>query len=266
MRIGRIRRKHRARCRGRDGFLLVEALATLAISAAILAGLASVMGLMLRQADLAATRTDRLEREGRSLDALSRDIRAILRVRWAGLPPRSYVFRGEPDRIVLARARRGESGLRDTVAVILQSTDHEGGGRILRSEARLPPGATAIEQLRFDEPRTLYDGRSLIRFAYVGRGENGGPETLTDAWPVAGTLPVAVRIALVDPVTDALLSTLRVPILVEAEPGCANPGKAFCSHGDGKGEPEGEGPAAETVAPAKPSYPFALGAASAGRR
>ncbi len=218
--------------RNRAGFLLVEALATLAISAAILAGLASVLGLLLRTADRVAVRVQDLETTGRTVAALRRDIQLMSRARWSGAARRSFVFAGEPDRIMFARSMPQESGFRATTVVVIQRVDRGDGARLLRTEAALPPGAASLQALRFGPALELYDGPAVIRFAYFARAGTAGGEVLVDSWPTDTALPSAVRIGVVDPTTGALLASQRVPLLVEAEPGCAAPTIAFCSRAD----------------------------------
>jgi hypothetical protein len=75
-----------AQVRGTDrsGFLLVEALAALSISAFILLGLTSTISLMMRGADRTAARAEEIEIAGRTLAALDREIRLAARPRWSG--------------------------------------------------------------------------------------------------------------------------------------------------------------------------------------
>jgi general secretion pathway protein J len=225
---------------GSSGYLLVETLATLAISAAILAGLASALGLVLRTGDRTAARVEEMEASGRAVAAMARDIRHLARIRWSGAARRSFVFSGEPDRILFARWTRHADGLAVAQVVVLQSVATDAGGRLLRATAALPTGATTLAALRLGPTEEVYGGPSLIHLAYFARSENGGAEVLVDTWSSATALPVAVRIGLADPSTGRLVSSMRVPVLVEAEPGCASPNTAFCSRVDSK-TPSGEG-------------------------
>lgn len=228
----RLRRPSVVRNRNRNrsaGFLLVEALATLAISAAILAALGSLLGMMSRHADLLALRAERLDVSSRALAAIARDIESMARVRWAGPGPRAFAFVGLSDRILFAVDRLDESRRPTTVAVLLQSAPSTQGMSVLRGEASLSPTSRAAAQLDFGESSTLYTGREPVRFAYVKASTVGGPEVLIDEWVEDDSLPTAIRVAFTDPATGDVLSSLRVPIRVEAEPGCAAPRKAYCS-------------------------------------
>jgi general secretion pathway protein J len=240
------------RHRGSSGYLLVETLATLAISAAVLAGLASALGLVLRTGDRAAARVEEMERSGRAVAAMARDIRHLARLRWSGAARRSFVFSGEPDRILFARWTRDADGFPAAEVVVLQSLATDAGGRLLKATAPLPTGAAILSDLRVGPAEEVYSGPSLIRLAYVARPENGGAEILVDAWPSATALPVAVRIGILDPATGRLASSVRVPVLVEAEPGCAAPKTAFCSRVD-PSKPSGEGGSSAEEARGRPA-------------
>lgn len=230
-------RRHRGDPRG--GFLMVEALAVLAISAAILLALGSLTRLMLRQADGLAERTARLERTEQGLSALSRDIGRLARARWDGPERERFVFAGEPWRLLFALDRPASDGsaLGETVAVLLRSDGSGAGGRLTRSEAPLPPGLPGPGALVFGPERVLYEGPARVRFAYVAPRSDTTPELIVDTWPPIGPPPVAVRVGLADPGTGDVASSLRVPVLTEAEPGCVRARTHYCSRTEeGAGE------------------------------
>jgi general secretion pathway protein J len=224
------------------GFLLTEALATMAIGAVILVGVGSLLGLMSRQADLTAQRTERIDAAARGLAAIARDLEAVARARWAGPGPRGFVFAGSPDRVLLALDRLDTDRLARTVAVLLQSSETRDGGSVLRAEARLSPLYRDASTLDFGPAQSLYAGPARVRFAYVGATSPGGPELVLDDWAMSDAMPVAVRVAFTDPASGTILSSLRVTLRIEAEPGCAVPRKAFCSRVDDRAA-EGQGEA-----------------------
>ena len=236
------RRRRAAQMRPRSaGFLLVEALATMAIGAIILVTVGSLMGLMSRQADRTAERTERLDVAGQGLASLARDIGSIARARWAGPGRRNFVFAGLPDRMLFALDRTDGERTPRTFAILLQGTATEAGSAVLRAEAPLSPLDRDEAALDFAPAHAVYAGLAPVRFAYVVAPSAGGPELLVDAWPAGETLPIAVRVAFVDPASGEILSSLRVPLKIEAEPGCAMPKKAFCSRIDPRSaEAQGE--------------------------
>lgn len=72
-----------ARRRGRDGFLLVEALSALAISALLIVALLSFTGILRRSADRAAFRIETMESANRTVWTIASEIRRMSRLRWA---------------------------------------------------------------------------------------------------------------------------------------------------------------------------------------
>ena len=232
-------RRAPSRRRGSDGFLLVEALATMAIGATILVGLSTLVGLMLRTADRAAAAAHGLEQTDRTVAALTREIGSLTRARWYGSEPRAFIFVGEPDRIMFARTTSKVGAPATTAVVTVQSA----GARLLYAEAPLAPGAASLADLRFALVRDMHEGAIAVRFAYFGRAGESGGERLVDAWPAGPALPSAVRISILDSGTGRLLRSLRVPVLIEAEPGCAAPEEAFCSRADPRKRAQAEAPA-----------------------
>jgi general secretion pathway protein J len=216
----------------REGFLLIEALATLAISAVILTGLTSTLSLVLRDVRSDSSRVEDLEQQDRAVAALRRDLQNLARARWLGEGSRSFVFDGEPDRLIFAIDRLASGALASTVVVNIQSTNSGVIGRLLRTEAAWLPGAASLHELRFERTRVFYEGRLMVRLAYFARLENGA-EAIVDVWQSPETLPSAIRIGLVDPISGSLVSSVRVPIQIDAEPGCAasenTTEKVFCS-------------------------------------
>lgn len=214
----------------------------MAIGAIILVAVGSLLGLMSRQADRTAERAERLDVAGHALAALARDIGSIARARWAGPGPRNFVFAGRPDRMLFALDRTDADRTPRSLAILLQGTETKDGSAVLRAEAPLSPLDRDEAALDFAPPHTIYAGTAAIRFAYVVAPGAGAPELVVDAWPASETLPIAVRVAFADPASGEILSSLRVPLRIEAEPGCAAPRKAFCSRidpraGEGQGEP-----------------------------
>jgi hypothetical protein len=224
----------------RGGFLLVEALASMAIGALIIAALAALIGTVLRLGDRTAQGVETLETTGRALSALEGEIRLAARARLAGDGPKAFVFAGAPDRIVFAIDRMQEDGLTRAFAVAWQSAPTDGIVRLLRSEAPLPPGTGSLTAVSFPPAAEIYAGPAGIRFSYFKAQADGSGEVLVDTWTEPGKMPTAVRLALTRISDGALLDTLRVPILADGEPGCAVPGQGFCSHSDRQpGEDDG---------------------------
>lgn len=282
----------RSRVRGRDGFLIVEALAALGLGALILVALLTLTGMLRRSADRAAAGVETLEVSGRTVATIANEVRQATRKRWAAEPgsavarpsatgprqsangqgrgggqqytgrpyteddgqsggegggvaqqepidpaqlKRPFVFSGGPDRLAFALSPVQLNGLREDVLVAWQIDE---AGAALRAEGPLPATATGLDAIRLGPVDRVEPGPELLRFAYVAR-QATGDEVVTDAWTETLRMPDAIRIDRLDPRTLVLRGSLRVPIVLNGEPGCANPAKAFCSHaaaGGGKGE------------------------------
>jgi hypothetical protein len=204
----------------------------MAIGAIILVAVGSLLGLMSRQADQTAERTERMDVASHALSALARDIGSIARARWAGPGPRNFVFAGLPDRMLFSLDRSDADRPPSSFAIRLQGTETKDGSAILRAEASLSPLDRDEAALDFAPAHTIYIGHAPVRFAYVVAPSAGGPELVLDAWPGGEALPIAVRVSLTDPASGEILSSLRVPLRIEAEAGCAAPQKSFCSRFD----------------------------------
>ena len=90
---------------------------------------------------------------------------------------------------------------------------------------------TGPGDLAFGPATIVYDGPMSFRFSYYDRLESG-EEAVIDEWPSARRSPVAVRVAMIDPRTNAVTSSVRIPLWIDAEPGCAFPDEAYCSYVD----------------------------------
>lgn len=216
------------------GYLLIEALATLAIGAVVLGGLLALGGTLSRSVDRAAWRVESGETGRRAVSAMASEIARAARRRFAGEGDR-FVFLGAPDRIVFALEPVQANGLASTVAVAYQASRP---GEALRAEAPLPFGAEGFDALDLSRPRTLDLGGETLRLAYVERSNLG--DLITDTWEKPAAMPQAVRIDRVDR-TGAVVASRRVALVAETEPGCAGGGGvAFCSTAP-KGEEGGDG-------------------------
>jgi hypothetical protein len=213
----------------RAGFMLMEALVTLALSALVLAGASALVALLLRAADRTALAAESIEITGRAVAAIERDIRQAVRVRRPDERGPGMVFLGSPEELLLVMDRPAANGLMRPVVVRWRSEKGgTGRGRLVRSEAPLPPGTARPDP--DSGRRNLVDtGSAVIRFAYFGPQPDGAGEVLTDVWPSTDSLPNAVRIGQADPATMAVRSSVRIQFRTDAEIGCASPVLCYCS-------------------------------------
>lgn len=215
----------------RGGYLLVEAIATLAIGAMILAGLASLSGLLLRAGDRAASRAGVVEVVGRTVAALRRDIAPAARLRWASEPggsPGAFIFTGNASRLILAREVTGPDGLAAPVVTIFEVDRRAPRRRLLVAEAPLPREATGPRGLTLGPVREAYAGPLDVRFGYEGRGPDGGP-VARESWIDPASMPTAVVIEILDAAGAPAYPPVRIPLRVTAEPACIDITKPGCS-------------------------------------
>ncbi|TCP80122.1 hypothetical protein C8J31_11758 [Rhizobium sp. PP-CC-2G-626] len=207
-----------------SGFLLVEALTAMAIGALLLVALGSLVSLVLRASDRTASTSQQIEETSRIFSTLIGRIETMTPQRWAGAGA-GFVFEGTETALVFARFPKASEAGTGSRLVILTSD----GPNLREEERSLPPNATDIKAVMDRETATtaLLQQGYTVRFAYFSRLPNG-KEALTDRWSGRRAMPVAIRIALAD-ARGKLHGSVRVPIRVDAEPGCAAPGQGTCS-------------------------------------
>jgi general secretion pathway protein J len=216
---------------------VVEALATLALSALLLGALISLSAGLFRVGDKVAAKVETLEIDGRTIAALAREFRMAAPLRWAGEGDnRAFVFGGTPDRIMFALTPEQPSGLRAAIVVLYQRADN---GDLLRAEGPLPVGASTLAEVELGPVSRIPRGADDLRLAYVGRAPGGG-EIVADDWSNPKDMPAAIRIDRIERGAGTRLASLRVPLLMDAEPGCADPQQGLCSRVPRKAKPAGQ--------------------------
>jgi type II secretory pathway pseudopilin PulG len=216
------RRQHGDITRGnaQDGFLLVEVLATMTISALLLAALLSVASLTMRMSGRIERQSARIENGTLILAALSREIERAAPTRWAGKEP-GLVFNGTERSMVFAREIKLVDGVTNLSAIQI-----DGDRGAIRRAPDIPPQTESFNDLAFEQQTAIWAKEYKLTFAYYGRLPDGR-EVLTAAWENASQLPVAVRLTLWG--ADGTRSMLRVKLDTDAEPGCGFPKKGNCS-------------------------------------
>ena len=229
-------RGHRA---PNGGYLLVEVLATMTISAFILAALLSIVFFTIRASQRIDRQTQAVENVGRVMAALAREIQQAAPLRW-GSQGSGFVFSGDAMSLMFARENLSADGAADDQAVILRNAN----GQLLLSETPLLPNYRSASELVAAPQQPVLDRRFQVRFAYFSRLGNG-QEALTDKWTDALQMPVAVRVSMTDG-TGRLVGSTRVALRVDAEPGCAAPTKLNCSFATNVESADDAQPAAES--------------------
>lgn len=195
-----------------EGFILAEALVSMAISAFVLVALISLVSMVTRaSARLSAANLD-VETQTRTLAILSNKLEEIAPLRWAG-PGGALIFSGRPTSLTFARQPLSPTEPEEFVT--LTSI----GMALSEERGPLPPDATALPIARSATP---VQQRYAVRFAYFGRGD-GETEVLVDRWEKADEMPVAIRVSLFT-ADGSPAGALRIPIRITGEIGCAKPG------------------------------------------
>lgn len=214
--------------------MLVEMLVAMAVGAFLLVALASVTSFMLRAHARTAAQAADLEDASRILAALSREIRSAAWIRWSGERP-GVIFAGGPGQILFAQDAVSETGFETTDIVRFETLPSDGGTRLMRSVGPLLPSARSPEDLVWSTPQEVYRGRYRLSFAYFAVIDGG--EALVDDWTRTDGRPVAVRVSLVSATAVGEGLSLRVPLLIDAEPGCAEKKNASCGGSNDAAEP-----------------------------
>jgi hypothetical protein len=204
----------------RAGFLLVEVLATMTISALLLAALFSIASMTMRVSGRVERQSARIENGTLILAALSRDIERAVPVRWAGRNA-GLVFDGTERSMAFVREINSADG-----STVLNAIQIDGDRGFIRRTSDIPPQATSFGNLSYEPQAAISADRYKLTFAYYGRLPDGR-EVLTTAWENASQMPLAIRLNLQG--NDGTRSTLRVKLDVDAELGCGFPDKGNCS-------------------------------------
>jgi general secretion pathway protein J len=206
------------------GFILAEALVTMAISAFLLVALISLLHLMTRADARTAELSRRTEADSRAFDTLKRDLRSVTRTRWGGAGT-DFVFSGSESRIQFA-VRDPDAG---EIEFVTLSAEDGIIGRVIRTSVAFPPFVRTSAELGAGVISEIYRGRSNVRFAYFSNLA-GDQESLTDGWTQPLSMPSAIRVSLIDPNTRLIESSIRIPLMIDAEAGCAAPRRGLCSY------------------------------------
>lgn len=213
----------------RDGFSMVEALTTLALSALILASLAALLSVMMRVGDRAARAAEGQEQSARLFAMLERELGAMVPAQFAGAE-RLLAFEGDPDRVMFAIDAADTTGLRTTRLVVLQVDP--ANGALLRAEGPLTPGTGDIASVPMGPAQVVIAGGPPITFGYEGSGN-----TADGASWRGKRLPDAVVVQFAGG-TIAQRIAVRAPIF----PACAEPGNRACPLRPDEDEPPPEDP------------------------
>lgn len=202
---------------GEAGFLLVEMLATMTISAFVLIGLVALGSVIVRAADRSVAAIGSSEDLARTVSSLDGLIGTAVRARLDGAPSQPFLFNGDDRRLMVAHRDTTPGALPVTRVVALRSE----AGRLLRAEAALPARVGALDELHFGPPRELYAGDATIRFTYVASPSSAGAaEPSLSRWPTGSAMPSAVIVEALDRTSGRVLLRGRATLFANADRGC----------------------------------------------
>jgi general secretion pathway protein J len=199
---------------GEQGFTLIEALAALALTGLVLAGLATITAQWLPNWNRGFDRIQQSELIGISMQRIAADLAAAEYV-----PPNrdreKPLFDGSALSVTFVRTALGpNAGVGLDVVRIGETTDQ---GRLVTVRSRaafgpLPPGLSPSEQINVSDPVVLLRSPFRLSFAYAGPDR-----VFRDTWHDADKLPAAIMLTVRDVASGRILSVSTVtPVHVDA--------------------------------------------------
>jgi general secretion pathway protein J len=177
-----------------EGFTLIEALAAVALTAAILAGLATIAGQWLPAWRHGFTALQNADRIGLALDRIAEDVGGAEYARPEG-GKGAPLFRGESSAVAFVRRRIGPGATPRLEIVRIGLSD---GGETQRVRANFAPGVIGA----FGDAATLLAPPFRVAFAYAGKDGRW-----LDVWNDPQDLPRAVRATVLGKGGDVIAST-----------------------------------------------------------
>lgn len=218
------------------GFSMIEALATLALTATIILALSSVAGQWLPNWRRGFVDLQRVDLLGIGLERLVDDLSAAEYVT-PSADAAGPLFEGDASSVMFVRSAIGPDAYPHLEVVRLAEIKEDRGLAMVRRRARFAPTAPrpAPQTISFSDPVTLIRAPFHVSFAYSGPDRVWLP-----SWKGRKALPEAVRITVRDTVANRVLSASTVARIRMTAPGApkpeteANAGNALPSPGQPK--------------------------------
>jgi general secretion pathway protein J len=201
------------------GFSMIEALATLVLTATIILALSSVAGQWLPNWRRGFVDLQRADLLGVGLERLVNDLSSAEYVTSSADRP-APLFEGDASSVTFVRSAIGPDAYPHLEVVRLVETKEDRGLAMVRMRARFAPTAprSKAQAIAFGDPVTLIRPPFHISFAYAGPDRVWLP-----SWKGRAQLPEAVRISVRDTVANRVLAASTVaPVRVTA-PGVPKP-------------------------------------------
>ena len=204
------------------GFSLIEAMATLALTATIILALSSVAGQWLPNWRRGFVDLQRADLLSVGLERVVDDLSAAEYVtRSAGAP--APLFEGDASSVMFVRSAIGPDAYPHLEVVRLAEVKEDRGLAMVRTRARFAPTAPPApgarpQAIAFGDPVTLVRAPFHISFAYAG------PDRLwLSSWKGREQLPEAVRISVRDTIANRVLAASTVARVRVTAPGAPKP-------------------------------------------
>lgn len=185
-----------------DGFSLVEALASVAVMAAILGALAAITGQWIPNWSRGLADAQRADSLGLGLERVAADVAAAVYVSSQGAS-KTPLFDGGPSSVTFVRTAYGP-GARDQLEIVRIAERRDGEGlSVVREQAPFAPTSSGAEaaSIALKEPVVLMRAPFRLTFAYAG-----ADRAWVESWRGSETLPSAVRVSVRDAATNRILA------------------------------------------------------------
>ena len=197
------------------GFSLIEAMATLALTATIILALSSVAGQWLPNWRRGFVDLQRADLLGIGLERLVDDLSAAEYVT-PSAGDQAPLFQGDATSVMFIRSAIGPDAYPHLEIVRLAEIKEERGLAVVRTRARFAPTAAGAKPkpIAFGDPVTLVRAPFRISFSYAG------PDRLwLPTWKGREGLPEAVRISVRDTIRNRVLAASTVAHIRVTAPG-----------------------------------------------
>ncbi len=221
------RRRVESRGAGESGFTLLEALVAVALTGILLAMLATLTGLWMKNWKAGFGRVQSADMIGLGADRIAADLAAAEYVSPGGDDARAF-FEGTETSVTFVRSAIGPNTPAGLEIVRLAEDDDARGRVLVRSRAPFAPvTARAVDSgaVEFTNPIVLVRPPFRVSFAFAGRDR-----VWKDTWQDTKQLPSAVRVSIRNEETDEILPVSTATLIkVNAPAECVQGTPAGCT-------------------------------------
>jgi hypothetical protein len=212
----------------RGGYVLIEAMAALALSGLVLATVPLASGMLIRNWQKVTTASDTLDQLATGLAVIRRELSSIRRERWVIDKDTVFTFEGSAEKVGFVIADAGVRNAPGTNLIELSTQTGLAGSTLTRNSTPFRPGLAGFDKLTFTDPVILLSGPWRYKFYFAE--ETDGALAWKETWDEPTKLPVAIRLDVLNFQTDApVVPPMVVPLRITAEPGCISREAGQCS-------------------------------------